>query len=209
MADTTRRDATELEAAQAKSINWLIAGTAVAMLAVPLLTWALATDTAFPDQTLPVELVGGLSSFLIAIALLVLVFRRLGIIDRTQPLGMPPGSIRAIMALILILLFVLLVVFVYFDLARPPNSALRGLSAQQFGQIPVEQIAASSFDAQSGTYTVEKVATRSAASNDIAKQVITTVSTLVVSISAFYFGAQSVEMGRRNPEPDAPPGAHR
>ncbi len=199
-------------AAEERSVTWLIAGGMISLLAVIALTRWLAKLTSFPDQTLPVELVGGLAGFLIAIGLLILLFRRLGIVDRTQPLGMPPGSIRAIMALILILLFVLLVVFIYFDIARPPGTIVRGVTAEQFAKIPFDQIESSSLDPQSGLYTVGKYPPpRSADSVDIGKQVITTVSTLVVSISAFYFGAQSVEMGRRpaliQPGPTAPRGA--
>lgn len=181
---------------ETRSITRLLVGGFLALLALTTLTWLLASNTSFPDQTLPVELVGGLSTFLIALGLLALLFRRLGIMDGTEPLGMPSGSIRAIIALILILLFFLLVVFVYFDLARPPERTLQGITAAQLAQIPVDELATSRLDAN-GTYTVGRLPPKSTTATDIGKQVITTVSTLVVSISSFYFGAGVVDRRRR------------
>jgi hypothetical protein len=74
-------------------------------------------------------------------------------------LGLPEGSIRALIALGLILLFFILAVFLYADLLHgtPGNPGPHG-----------------------------------SAGVDIAKQLATTISTLVVAIASFYFGSSAV-----------------
>ncbi len=58
------------------------------------------------------------------------------------------------------------------------------------GQIPAEDPVGCQGD--DGTYTVIRTGNAASTSNDIAKQLITTVATLVPAVAAFYFGANSV-----------------
>ena len=106
--------------------------------------------------TLPVILVGGVGIFIDTLAAMTLIFWRIGLADRRYPLGMPDGSIRAIIALSLILLFAIMAVFLYVDLGTAPPQSPRA---------------------------------------DIAKQLVTTLGTLVVALASFYFGASTTVTG--------------
>ncbi len=178
-------------------VFWLVfAALPTAILAATVL---LVQIPANADQALPFLLIGGITIFFVAICLVVLVFRRLGLHDPTKPLGLPEGSIRAFIALSLILLFFMMSVFLYFDLARPATSRAMDLTPEQLAAIPGEQIVGSTSRTLPDGATVYDVDRRltTAASEDIARQIVTTISTLVVAISSFYFGSTVVQSERR------------
>jgi hypothetical protein len=114
---------------------------------------------------LPLLLITGVVIYLGALAALVVVFRRQGLANRNYALGLPDGSIRAIIALSLILLFAILAIFLY--------------------------IGQGGF----GTTTLPTLA-----QTDIAKQLVTTLSTLVVAIASFYFGSTTVREAKKPPD---------
>jgi hypothetical protein len=93
-------------------------------------------------------------------------FALLGLADPQQALGLPEGSIRAMIALFLIMIFV------------------------TFGLYLFRAIA-------SGTATNQDAV-------DVAKQLITTVGTLVVAVAGFYFGSRAVQVARGVATPDEP-----
>src|SRR6266540_1456475 len=95
---------------------------------------------------------------LLVLGVLVLIFTRLGLTNPAFALGLPDGSIRAVIALILILVFFVIALYIYISVANPAA-----------GAAPPSQDAIK-----------------------LAQQILTTLSTLVVAISAFYFGATSV-----------------
>jgi hypothetical protein len=119
---------------------------------------------------LPLLLITGIVVFLGALASLVVIFRRQGLANRDFPLGLPDGSIRAIIALSLILLFAIVAIFLY------------------IGQ---------------GGFGTDNQPTD--AQTDMAKQLVTTLSTLVVAIASFYFGSTTVEKAHRSPEAKGTP----
>ena len=121
------------------------------------------------NQTLalPLLLIAGVVIFLSALAALVVIFVRNGLSNRNYALGLPDGSIRAIIALSLILLFAILAVFLYIG--------------------------------QGGFGTTQPTA----AQTDIAKQLVTTLSTLVVAIASFYFGSTTVREAKK-PDSEIP-----
>lgn len=183
------------------SKEWPTSGLIVLFALLPTVilgaTVGLVQVPTFPDQSLPLLLIGGITIFLVVICLVVLVFRRLDLHDESKPLGLPEGSIRAFIALSLILLFFMMSVFLYFDLARPARSVATDLTPDQLAAIPGEQIIGSTKKTIDGNvlYDVER-RIASGASEDIARQIVTTISTLVVAISAFYFGATVAQSER-------------
>jgi hypothetical protein len=186
---------------QSTLLIWLIALLgAGAFASIPIIVITLeGKKSLFSDVIFPVILVGGLVALIAAIALLVSLLRALGLEDRRFALGMPDGSIRAIIAVMLILLFAMMAVFLYIDTAAGGGTnSLEAISKETLDAIPGTQlirVRPSRSDPTRFDATVRL--DRSQASSDIAKQLVTTVSTLVVAISAFYFGAQSVESARR------------
>jgi hypothetical protein len=66
-----------------------------------------------PENSLPVLLVSGAVALLLSLALLVVIMRHQELTDPRFALGLPDGSIRAVIALLLILLFFITSVFLY------------------------------------------------------------------------------------------------
>jgi hypothetical protein len=140
-----------------------------AMILVPLsAAWLTSSQQQGYERTLPAALITGVIALIIALAGLILLLNLLGLSDKRAALGMPEGSVRAVIALMLILLFSIMAVFLY--------SSIRFTNAQFLAQAADNAAIASSL----------------AASEDIARQILTTIGTLVVAISAFYFGSNSV-----------------
>lgn len=153
-----------------------------------------------PENTLPVLLLVGVVALMCAIAVTTIVFGRLELTNWREPLGLPAGSVRAIIALMLIVMFFITALFLYADLGTTqPDRTLRGMSQAFLDSLPKEDlIGATPIPAATpgGPVTFDIVlagAGRNAAAVDVAKQLVTTVSTLVVAVAAFYFGASTVQ----------------
>ena len=91
----------------------------------------------------------------------------------------------------LILVFAMLSVLVQVNLT-PDEREIGDLTQAQVDQLPASEIL--SRTCVDGRCTISRRVEKSSAQVDIGKQLVTTVSTLVVAISAFYFG--SVQSGR-------------
>jgi hypothetical protein len=89
-------------------------------------------------------------------------------------------------------------IFLYIDTANGGGTrTLDGISRQTLDAIPAGQLLEVRPSDATGRFSVVVRNERPAASTDLAKQLVTTISTLVVAISSFYFGSQSVESARR------------
>lgn len=142
----------------------------LALLAVGLITFFLLaglvwlitslskTDSATAEAVLTPTILVSIVVLALSLGGLAIVLKNLGIASPKDALGLPPGSIRALIALLLILLFLVLSLFLF--------GQLRAAEAE--GEVPE---------------TLE----------NFAMQLLTTMSTLVVAVAAFYFGSQSVQ----------------
>lgn len=100
--------------------------------------------------------IAGVAGLIASLAILAVVINALGLGDPKQALGLPKGSVRAIIALSLIVIFTITAFYYYGQLGGTPSD---------------EQTA-------------------------FAQQLLTTLSTLVTAIAAFYFGQKSLEAAR-------------
>ena len=125
-----------------------------------------------------------------ALALISIALTNLGLYAKGEPLGLPAGSIQAIIAVGLIVFFVIGMIYYFENITHPDPYEIHGITQEQLGNITGNQIMASFPDAN-GTYTVVLQLVPSQNSIDFAKQVLTTLSTLVVAVSAFYFGSRT------------------
>jgi hypothetical protein len=218
---------------------------AAAAILIPLLLWAgllgikhflPATDShadSLTNASIVVTLVviASVIGLLAVLMMTALAFSSVKLSDSTQALGLPEGSVRAVIALSLIVIFVIVVVFLFGHL-QPQIYPMPHLTEDQVKAIPgnliagdkrseedlkrkeaaafrakaadlttakkledakkAEQAAAakdSEAEAAKGLYTIDRIVEPTRGSEDFAKQIITTISTLVVSIAAFYFGS--------------------
>jgi hypothetical protein len=177
---------------------------AVVVIAMILLwRWAVLT----PEIALPFLLLAGAVLFIGALALLAGMFRRLKLSEAGQPLALPEGSVRALLALILVFLFFVAALFLFGAInSQGPDRHLRA-SGSRYEQIPTDQIVnVTPIPTTSPTeYDVTVKSRPNEASSDIAKQLITVLGTLVTAIAAFYFGANTTLAAAR-PRSGATPG---
>lgn len=151
-----------------------------------------------PEVTLPVLAIAGVLVLLVALALIAIAYSSLDLTDRQQALGLPEGSVRAVIALSLIVLFAILGVFLYASLATSGKiSVVTGITPDQLKQfqqsLPSGQIVLSvpSGTSQSLTYSVYYREIINPASEDFAKQLLILIGAAVTSLTGFYFGART------------------
>ena len=160
----------------------------------------------------------GLALTVVFMAILAIIYSVLGVENKDQALGLPEGSVRALLAFSLVLIFVCLAAFLFStvnkqcdncakSLARVNDSQLSDLktnfivAAEQArdekGKLLYEQIPDSNDktgkttidDLKHPLYSVTYYPKRSTDATDFAKQIFTTLATIFVSVVSFYFGS--------------------
>ncbi len=99
-------------------------------------------DDVSADIRLAVILIVGVGCLLLTLGTLAVVFKRLGLDDKHQALGLPEGSVRAVLALMLILLFfVSTIFFTSFLSVGEKTRSLKNVTPEQLALIPAGDIA--------------------------------------------------------------------
>jgi hypothetical protein len=143
------------------------AAVAVSVVTIGTVNRQLLTE---PQVQISIALIASVLALLGGLSFIVIVLSHLGLTSSSYALGMPEGSIRAVLAISLLFLFMILSVFLY------ANLSATGASSEAH-----------------------------ATALDIAKQLVTTVATLAVSVAGFYFGTASVMAATRAVAPGAQP----
>lgn len=122
-----------------------------------------------PFFVLPLIVIFGITALFSALTIASVVIHSMKMSDEHEALGLPKGSIRALIALSLIVIFAIMSIYMqgqlspyYVKLANGTETFVEPTKAQE----------------------------------NFALQTLTTVSTLVVAIAAFYFGTKSVATAR-------------
>lgn len=153
-----------------------------------------------PESSLSLVFVAAAVVLILVVCTLTIVLKRLRLTNAEEPMGLPRGSIRAVIALLLILLFFIAAIFLFNSTLlggeRTQTRSMQGIDAARFSAIPTDQIISAS-PRTVGTTTVYDVvlypsSSGTPTSDDLAKQLVTTLATLVTAVAAFYFGANSV-----------------
>ena len=159
----------------------------------------------------------GLALTVVFMALLAIIYSVMGVEDAKQALGLPEGSVRALLAFSLVLIFVCLAAFLFGEvnknnqpvegktLTRVTDSQLADLKTnfvvaseltkdQTTGKVVYEQVAAPDGkstvdDLKHPFYTATYYPKGSKDAEDFAKQIFTTLATVFVSVVSFYFGS--------------------
>lgn len=184
---------------------WILVG--FTLLIGVLAAWYAAYAPRPITNALPAWLIVGLVVFMLVLTLALVVSKSLNIADPHQALGLPEGSIRAIIALLLILLFFLVAFNLFGYLRNIQTSTIPNLTQAQVAAIPGSEIKSIVPNADNPeNFDVERITGPTPAAQDFAKQLLTTLSTLVVAIAAFYFGSSSTVQayGAGRAEAEAP-----
>jgi flagellar biogenesis protein FliO len=191
-------------------------GVAVVFAAGAIVTTVLASGVLFQGDdrspgSLAAVLLAGAVTFILAVGGLVALFHALQLTNRRYPLGLPDGTVQALMALILVLLFFIMAVFLYLDVSQTTTDRqLIGLTQAAFESLSQDTQVVSVVEREAvvgvnedGSIQKEtrfdvllaSPRTTSEVAQDIARQLITSLGTLIAAIAAFYFGAKSVGGG--------------
>jgi hypothetical protein len=144
------------------------------------------------ELVLPTLLIIGVVALLGVLGSMAFLFSRAGLgASPNLPLGLPDGTISAVIALLLIIIFSITSVYLYGSLSRAESNGFfsSDVSAAELERIPKDELMSFSKNSD-GTYYVTRKAPISA-SLDFAKQILSVVGTLLVAIVGFYFGQRS------------------
>ena len=147
-----------------------------------------------------VLLVAGFVTVALLLYLGTLVLRALDMGAPGEALGMPEGSIRALIAMSLILIFAIIGIQVFAAGSAGTELVSTGLTQAQIdalradGAIVVSQILLTPVPAPPAEplYDVTTRTVMTQEAHDFGLQLMTTVSTLVVAVAGFYFGSRAV-----------------
>jgi hypothetical protein len=157
----------------------------------------------------------GLALTVVFMALLAIIYSVMGVEDARQALGLPEGSVRALLAFSLVLIFVCLAAFLFGEvnknnqpvegktLTRVTGAELVDLKTnfvvaselakdQTTGKVLYEQVVAdgkATDDVKRPLYTATYYPKVNKDAEDFAKQIFTTLATVFVSVVSFYFGS--------------------
>jgi hypothetical protein len=163
--------------------------------------YVLWTGKAGPDINLPTMVITGVVVLLFVLALVVIVFYQLNLTSEKEALGLPDGSVRALIALILILLFAIITTFLYDSLSKGgPVQSASDLTAQErqtlLARVPPQRIILDQQltppDAKDAKFKILYRDAPSPVSEDFAKQLLVLLGTLITSVASFYFGTNAV-----------------
>jgi hypothetical protein len=155
------------------------------------------------SQTIVILLVAGLVAVTLLLYLGSMILRTAGLATKNEALGMPEGSIRALIAMSLILMFAIIgVTVLYTGMGGEPLES-NGITAAELERLEGVQIIAISVvdpaaSPGSERFNVTARPELSQAGHDFGLQLLTTVSTLVVAVAGFYFGSRAVAQGTKS-----------
>ena len=160
-----------------------------------------------PEIALTILVVVAVLAFLGMLAAVTAILAALGLANSEYALGMPEGSIRAVIALSLLLIFVIASLYLYSSLE--PTYWAQGLEKEQFEAFikenPERILDFTSYVRGSTTfYDVRLKTERNQSSVQYANQMLTLVGTLVGAVSGFYFGTRAVAAARGMGAPSQP-----
>lgn len=154
-----------------------------------------------PTVGLPILAIFGILVLFGTLALVATLFSRLGMSDRRQALGLPEGSIRAVIALSLIVLFAIIAIMLHEssgEVLRIPaltmvqkDGTLRENASRVTAVVP-ERCP----DADVGAvecFSVYLTPATNTEASAFAKQLLVLIGTLMTSVTSFYFATRALE----------------
>jgi hypothetical protein len=164
-----------------------------ASIVIPFLVLSQATDKLAHLQ-IPLLALSGFLGILACVGLLVLAFNAMGLGDQKQSLGLPEGSVRALIAIFLIVTLGMTALFLLGP-QKQGNAAKPGTppASQARSDIPAMGQAAFRFaaDPPAPAGGTSSGPTQNQDGGDLSKQFLTMLGGLVTTIIGFYFGAQT------------------
>src|SRR5690349_21201880 len=83
----------------------------LSILLLPVILYIIPQNSAHPEITLTILMIAGVMLFVAVFLIAVGTFSTLGLADRAQAFGMPEGTIRAVLALMLVIILSIIGIF--------------------------------------------------------------------------------------------------
>lgn len=170
----------------------------IVILGSNVVSHSLEKDGSQTEIIMGIVVVTAIAAMLTLLYILAVGFKFMKLADPKQALGLPEGSIRAMIALILIMVFVIFGIYLYrntgFGFSIPLQQGITADSLSKINLGKYKELPGTldiQLDKKTNTYTVLIANQTTADGNKLAQQLITTVGTLVAAISSFYFGSSS------------------
>jgi uncharacterized membrane protein len=205
-----RTDDNEMSATEPEN-RWVLTFMLVAALLIVLLIGLFFSDKSTSSEVqMALVIVIAIAALLTLLFIVAGAFANLKLTDRRQPLGLPEGSVRSLIALMLIMVFIIFGVYLFRIVGAGIATGPFAMSADQLAKLDQKNVAAI-VDLGNGTSNVWLRMDLSADGARIAQQLITTVGTLVVAVAGFYFGSSTVSsaMSSARNNPPTNPGSNR
>ena len=151
-----------------------------------------------PEIQMGMVTVLALSVVVVLIYLMAAGFTHYKLSSSEHALGLPDGSIRAMIALFLIVIFVMLSVYLFRQIAGETSAVLRGLSTAQV--LELRDRIGSITQRPDSLYDVTIRAAVTPAGEQLGLQLITLLGTLVTAVASFYFGSSAVASAKDTTE---------
>jgi hypothetical protein len=175
-------------------LNWLSsAGNVVVMLvllaALGWLAFGIFTSQQEGEVQIGMVVVFAIAALLVLLTVMAAIFSSLKLADPQEALGLPNGSVRALIALFLVMIFITMSVYLFRITAGRAGVALTNLTASELAQLGGQVYDVTQND--SGTFDVVLRVGITPAAEQLALQLVTILGTLVTAVSAFYFGSST------------------
>ncbi len=150
-----------------------------------------------PELKLPLIVIVGVVVLLVTLALVAVTFSILNLSDKGQALALPEGSVRAVIALMLLVVFAIVAIYLYGSVAGSGrvqfiDGVPQAQEAELRKQVNVVAVLPSKPEGAIKVYYKDA----GGAGEDIAKQLLVLLGTLVTAVASFYFGSSSVASAR-------------
>lgn len=144
-------------------------------------------------QMLVLLVIFGVIDLVAVLTLAGRVYLKTGLECKDEALGLPNGSVRALIALSLIIIFAIMTVFMYTNLSPAQN-------VWHADENQTVILANGTLITPGPNGGMDVILTPSEAQQNFAQQTLTTVSTLVVALAGFYFGTKAVSVAKEGKE---------
>jgi len=150
-------------------------------------------NTPNPEIEMGLMVVVAIAGMMTLLFVVAVGFNFMDLTDKTKPLGLPEGSIRAMIALFLIMVFIIFGIFLFRVVGSGFYTVIeKGLPANQ---VDMTKYTGQNTFVEQGPNNTVNIWLKTETSADgarLAQQLLTTVGTLVVAVAGFYFGSTTV-----------------
>jgi len=130
------------------------------------------------------------AAMLSLLTIMAMIFKQSNLSDRTQALGLPEGSIRALIALLLLMVFVIFSIYLFRQVVGFQWDFFQSLTEDQVNAFAPSDIYAKKH-MPDGSYEVWiRIKNINEAGEQFAQQIFTAMLTLVTAVSSFYFASK-------------------